>query len=96
MFGIKTRKDKRIEELEEELKALKRQPVRVVENKILLKELCCKRILNNNIPIEIQKEQAVSGLAKSLINLVDWDILDMEYNKILEGRIRVADKLRYK
>lgn len=91
MFGIKTKKDKRIEELEEELRfAYFKQP-RIIENRGNVLTVASKVCLEDLMSVEYAKEMILQNMAKNLKEYIRYDL--EEYGngkKALSGYLRIV------
>ena len=96
MFGIKTKKDKRIEQLENMVNTLYFKRACITES-INAKTLIAAGTImkypeHRNVPIEWYKQQIRSKLAEQLDDFIQYDIEDDKStgNKILKGYLVVG------
>lgn len=96
MFGIKTKKDKRIEELESMCKSLYFKHPHIIESMkngtTIAATVVMEDLARNNVPIECYKREIRCKLAECLENFIRYDIVDDEYTgkKILKAYLVVG------
>lgn len=90
MLGIKTKKDKRIEQLENMLFATKLQtpmPVRIDKNIVALG---ASVVLEDLMPVEYAKELITRNMAEKIKDQIFYDVEDREGLRVLHGYLRIV------
>ena len=97
IFGIKTKKDKKIEELEKELTFLKAQPTPTViytrySTKSFVASIRFHKDEYDNIPTEFVKNRLAERMACILRDYMEYTETDdlRLFEKIVEGRITIV------
>jgi hypothetical protein len=91
MFGIKTKKDKRIEELEKLLNyAMAQRPsIATIERDVVT--LRATQILEPGMPVDFAKKHIAREMAEHLENHIEYDVRDSEYHSpLVEGTLYVC------
>ena len=92
MFGIKTKKDKRIEDLESQLSQMHyRYPTIIASQK---DTICLGATVNieDNMPIEYAKRKLAEVMMTEVERHIYYDIEDFNGKRILRGYLRVVSK----
>jgi len=92
MFGFKTKKDKRIEELEKQLSAVYMRTPKVVECKSNVVTLTSSVVIDD-VPVEFLKEKLARNMVDEVKKHMRFDIDDITEDrntKVLRGTIRVV------
>jgi len=90
IFGIKTKKDKRIEELEGMLFVSKLEqpmPLKIEHNIVALG---ASQILEDGMPVEYAKERIARLMVDEIESHIYYDVVDDGRWKVLKGYIRVV------
>lgn len=92
IFGIKTKKDKRIEELEKLLdymSATAKPHIATIERDVVT--LKCKQILEPGMPVEFAKHRIARDFTEHIETQIDYDIRDSDTPyPVIEGTLRVV------
>lgn len=93
IFGIKTKKDKKIEELQRELNKLKLQPPRIIEKPIQCTTIGASYILDKYNTAFIQESWIKSVLASRLSEELTKRGLPIEKIKLDDGNVAYRVRL---
>jgi hypothetical protein len=102
MFGIKTKKDRKIEELNEKVEKLEeslyltrfKQP-RIYQQDRRTETVTAMRVLEDGVPTDVIKREITKMLVDEVYNLIDWDIEDYHGKKVIRGYLNyVVDEKR--
>lgn len=91
MFGIKTKKDKRIEELEKLLNYVmaQRPSIATIERDVVT--LRSTQILEPGMPVDFAKKHIARKMAEHLENHIEFDVRDSDCQfPIVEGTLHVC------
>lgn len=73
IFGIKTKKDKKIEELQKEIDKLKFQPPKIIERPISVSTIGASYVLDKWDKSVLQKESWIKGI---LVNMLAKELIE--------------------
>ena len=102
MFGIKTKKDRKIEELNEKVEKLEerlyftrfKQP-RIYQQDRKTETVTAMSVLEDGVPIDVIKREITKKLVDEVYNQIDWDIEDVNGKKAIRGYLNyVVDGIR--
>ena len=79
MFGIKTKKDKKIEELQKEIDTLKAMPLTTFINNNNVKTLCAEFVVPFSALDAMSKKRIKRVLASKMVDVIDEN-LEIEYS----------------
>ena len=89
MFGIKTKKDKRIEALEEKLLMLHmKTPVLLTSTKDLA-AIGGRVMLEDGMPVEVAKRRIAQQMIEYCEGIIHYEVEDVEGKRILKGYLYV-------
>lgn len=91
MFGIKTKKDKRIEDLESRLSLTYRHPTIIASQKDTIC-LGASVVIEDNMSIEFAKRRLAEIMMKEVERQIWYDVEDFNGKKLLRGYLRVVAK----
>lgn len=90
MFGFKSKKDKRIEELEAML--FMRGTPRIIESKHNITTLGARLILEPDMPVEYAKEILARKMTEQIKDSMTYDLEDdSERHKILRATLKIVE-----
>ena len=90
MLGIKTKKDKRIEELEKLVTISRIEVPQIIRTQRNVQTLAVKRALDERMPVEYAKEAITYDIARKLGEYIRYDIEDDGGDRVLKGYIGVV------
>lgn len=90
MFGIQTKKDKRIKELETQLSSVYFKQPHIITTHGNVIVLGAGQVLENGMPPEYAKRMIAQKLIDEAINYITYDLEDYCGKMILKGYIRVV------
>lgn len=89
MFGIKTKKDKRIEALEEKLLMLHmKTPVLLTSTKDLA-AIGGRVMLEDGMPVEVAKRRIAQQMIEYCEGIIHYEVEDVEGKRFLKGYLYV-------
>lgn len=89
MFGIKTKKDKRIEALEEKLLMLHmKTPVLLTSTKDFV-AIGGRVMLEDGMPVEVAKRRIAQQMIEYCEGIIHYEVEDVEGKRILKGYLYV-------
>ena len=89
MFGIKTKKDKRIEALEEKLLMLHmKTPVLLTSTKDFV-AIGARVMLEDGMPVEVAKRRIAHQMIEYCEGIIHYEVEDVEGKRILKGYLYV-------
>lgn len=92
MFGIKTKKDKRIEELEKKLECMYYKHPTIIERTSKTRSIGAKVILEDGMPAEYAKEKIARMMVGEVKDCVHYDVVNGENGKaVLTGYLNVVE-----
>lgn len=103
IFGIKTKKDKRIEELEEVIK-VKDMTIKSMADKVYgmpyigpaksfdYITVRSSRFLQDEIPLDFLKRDVAHKMTELLEDLIHFEVIEVDGRKFLEGTLNVRRK----
>ena len=90
MFGIKTKKDRRIEELETKLATMYYKHPQIIEQRCNVVAVAASRELEYEMPVEVAKRLVAGEMVKYLEPHIHYDVEDYKGKKILKGYLKVV------
>ena len=91
MFGIKTKKDKRIEELEEQIRFAYFNQPRIIETSGNVLTVAAKVCLEDMMPVEYAKNKISYDMAKNLKEYIRYDVEQYSNGKkALSGYLKIV------
>jgi len=91
MFGIKTKKDKRIEELEEQLRYTYFKQPMIIENRGNVLTVASKVCLEDMMPVEYAKDKISRDMAENLKEYITYDVEQYSNGKkALSGYLKIV------
>ena len=85
MFGIKTKKDKRIEELEKLVTLSRIEVPQIIRTERNVQTLAVKRVLEEGMSVEYAKEAITYDIARKLGEYIRYDVEDNGCDRVLKG-----------
>ena len=92
IFGIKTKKDKRIEDLESRLNSMTYKHPTIIASQ---KDTICLGatvVIEDNKPIEFVKRELAAKMMAEIERQIWYDVEDFNGKKLLRGYLRVVAK----
>lgn len=90
MFGIKTKKDKRIEELEERLMTAYTKPPQIITSRGNVISLGATQVLEDDMPADYAKQMLARKLVDEAVRFIHYDLEQQGTEKVLKGYIQVV------
>ena len=90
MFGFKSKKDKRIEELERLLVDMHFKTPVITESEKNVRTYATGIVLEENMPVEYAKEKIAIKMSEVLKDLINYDVEDDGLRKVLKGYLKVV------
>ena len=93
MFKIMTKKDKRIKELEEQIRCMYYKHPTVIQTSNNVITLGAKAIIEDaEIPVELYKREIAQQMMREVERNIHYDIEDIHSKKVITGYLRVIAK----
>lgn len=89
MFGIKTKKDKRIEELENQLSSMYFKSPHIITTHSNIISLGAAQILEEGMPSDYVKRKIAEKLVDEAIKFIHYDFEQDGRNLVLKGYIKI-------
>lgn len=92
IFGIKTKKDKRIEDLKSMINSMIYKYPKIIASQ---KDSIClgaSIIIEDDMPIEFAKKKLAEIMMKEVERQIYYDVEDVDGKKVLKGYLRVVVK----
>ena len=90
MFGIKTKKDKRIEELENQLSSVYFNHPHIITTQGNVTSLGAAQILEDDMPADYAKQMVARKLVDEAIRFIHYDLEQHGERKALKGYIQIV------
>lgn len=90
MFGIKTKKDKRIEALENQLKSMYLRTPHIIKSQGNVIPMGAIQILEDDMPIDYAKQMVARKLVDEAIRFIHYDLEQHGTKKALKGYIQIV------
>lgn len=90
MFGIKTKKDKRIEELENQLSSMYLKHPHIITTQGNVISLGATQILEDGMPTDYAKQMVARKLVDEAVNFIHYDLEQHGTKNALKGYIQVV------
>lgn len=94
MFGIITKKDKKIAEQAARIEELERwlvmKPPTITETRHDVRTLRCSVVLQDGMPAEYAKRSIARKMVEGLEEVITYDFHDEEYNRVITGDLKVV------
>lgn len=90
MFGIKTKKDKQIEELKTQLSAMYFKHPHIIETQGNVVSLGAIAALEEGMPAEYAKQMIARKLVDEAIRFIHYDLEQHDGKNVLKGYIQVV------
>lgn len=93
MFKIMTKKDKRIKELEDQIRCMYYKHPTIIQSSNNVIVLGAKAIIDNaEIPTELYKREIAQQMMQEVERHIHYDIEDINGKKVIKGYLRVVAK----
>lgn len=93
MFKIMTKKDKRIKELEEQIRCMYYKHPTVIQTSNNVITFGAKAIIDHvEIPVELYKREIAQQMMQKIEQHIYYDIEDINGKKVITGYLRVIAK----
>ena len=92
MFGIMTKKDKRIKELEAQIAYMYYKHPQIIETRANVITLGAKTIVEKDVHPEYYKQEIAQQMMREIVNHIHYDVIEDNGKAVITGYLRVVAK----